>query len=1134
MLKSISKRDHRRPLALWLCLASLSASILQAQDNQNEKRGFVAESLYSVGEIDTVNLFNAGLSMVIPIGQRYPLSTKTSYGFQLVYNSKLWDYRTVLVNPPASYQRDSGGNVAFERYYGGNLQSVGTAPNLCALSLPGSPDYEIEHQYAFGSRKLSRYRSGGVPVAFKSLDLDIDESTGLASASRDASGIETALVYDTLGRLTDERPETGHGPWVKTTYVNANAMTGARARVEIEQQPNGGGASLAATRVIYDGLGRVFRELTEQPSGQFSVRETLYNARGERASVSEVELGSPANQTEFLEYDPFGRPGRVRPADGASHDVTMSYAGVRQVSRTVKVATSAGAETSSTMTEIHDRQGRLWRVIEPGTGTQTTYGYDEGSRLSSVSMAGPVTQTRLFAYDNLGFLRSETHPEIGTAGNGAVTYSRYDSRGNAGRMSDAGRTLDYTYDAAERLLTVTSAAAGLMKQFHYDTAASRGLGKVHRAIRHNYLPGVGDVVVTEAFDYAGVGGRVSSVRTTNTVNDLEFQTSQTYDALGRVRDLIYPTCLVSASCPSEPLTVRNTYTAHYLTAVGVPSDPDAGASITYHPNGLWSTLTHGNGVVTTQQNDPNSMRRPRRISVSGTVEGTPFDTGLYAYDGAGNVKSMGSDAFVYDPLSRLRESDVHGWEQDYLYDAFGNITRVETTPPGGPQDVLNLPVTAATNRLSNHGYDGAGNLTTYSGLWTQAVDPLNMPIARDSGSGTSWLALYTASEERLATLDASSGGSSVQHWTLRSPSGQVLRDFRFGLPAGGDAVFCDGFESGDTGGWESTVGVRGPPAPAVKGTCGAGSTPEWTVHTSYVYRGDTLLAEINQGDLRFYHLDHLGSVRQLTNVEADVAASYDYLPYGKEVGSSTAPRQFTGHERDSHGPGDEDNLDYMHARYYSPHLSRFIAVDPVLGDAAVPQSWNRYTYALNNPGKYIDPTGLAVVMVDQPEHAVQFQDTFTELRGELLAALADIPVVGSALSLGADLLLPAIPESSGEIIAGMVGGIGGRGGQALTRKAGDLLEGTADTVSEMAGEVAALAGKNRVSARTAGSRQVDIDLQGKSHFDKSSGQKIETPHVHEAKLNAGPNGKTNLSHRTTRPATREDVRVARKLLEHRQ
>ena len=576
----------------------------------------------------------------------------------------------------------------------------------------------------------------------------------------------------------------------------------------------------------------------------------------------------------------------------------------------------------------------------------------------------------------------------------------------------------------------------------YDTAATRGLGKVHRAIRHNYLPGVGDVVVTEAFDYAGVGGRVSSVRTTNTVNDLEFQASQTYDALGRARDLTYPACLVSADCPSEPLTVRNTYQAFDLTAVGVPSDPDAGASITYHPNGLWSTLTHGNGVVTTQQNDPNSMRRPRRISVSGTVEGTPFDTGLYAYDGAGNVKAMGSDAFVYDPLSRLRESDVHGWEQDYLYDAFGNITRVETTPPGGPQDSLNLAVTAPTNRLSGHGYDGAGNLTTFTGWWTQAVDPLNMPIARDSGSGTTWLALYTASEERLATLDASSGGSSVQHWTLRSPSGQVLRDFRFGLPAGGDAVFCDGFESGDTGGWESAVGVRGPPARPVKGTCGAGSTPEWTVHTSYVYRGDALLAEINQGDLRFYHLDHLGSVRQLTNVEADVAASYDYLPYGKEVGSSTAPLQFTGHERDSHGPGDEDNLDYMHARYYSPHLSRFIAVDPVLGDAAVPQSWNRYTYTLNNPVKYTDPTGL-VAGASNEELAAAHEAMTPEQQEQF----ANAQTTALTITVGVALAFTPGPEDAALAVAGAT-----KAGGALGRLAGFVKKLFGGKTDDAAGE----------------------------------------------------------------------------------
>ncbi|MCP3997863.1 MAG: hypothetical protein GY722_22810, partial [bacterium] len=94
-------------LAVSLCTVVFAASTVLAQDNQNEKRGFDAESLYSVGEIDTVNLFNAGLSIVIPIGERYPLSTNTSYGFQLVYNSKLWDYRSKFDPISDTYSRIS-------------------------------------------------------------------------------------------------------------------------------------------------------------------------------------------------------------------------------------------------------------------------------------------------------------------------------------------------------------------------------------------------------------------------------------------------------------------------------------------------------------------------------------------------------------------------------------------------------------------------------------------------------------------------------------------------------------------------------------------------------------------------------------------------------------------------------------------------------------------------------------------------------------------------------------------------------------------------------------------------------------------------------------------------------------------
>jgi len=96
---------------------------------------------------------------------------------------------------------------------------------------------------------------------------------------------------------------------------------------------------------------------------------------------------------------------------------------------------------------------------------------------------------------------------------------------------------------------------------------------------------------------------------------------------------------------------------------------------------------------------------------------------------------------------------------------------------------------------------------------------------------------------------------------------------------------------------------------------------------------------------------------------------HDYLPFGEELfapagGRSTAlgyaggdgtRQQFTSQERDV-----ETGLDYFFARYYSSAQGRFTSVDPLLasGRSINPQSWNRYTYTLNNPLRFTDPTGL--------------------------------------------------------------------------------------------------------------------------------------------------------------------------------
>lgn len=51
---------------------------------------------------------------------------------------------------------------------------------------------------------------------------------------------------------------------------------------------------------------------------------------------------------------------------------------------------------------------------------------------------------------------------------------------------------------------------------------------------------------------------------------------------------------------------------------------------------------------------------------------------------------------------------------------------------------------------------------------------------------------------------------------------------------------------------------------------------------------------------------------------------------------------------------------YYGARYYDAQLGRFISADTIVPGAGNPQSLNRYTYALNNPLRYKDPSGHCV------------------------------------------------------------------------------------------------------------------------------------------------------------------------------
>jgi len=101
----------------------------------------------------------------------------------------------------------------------------------------------------------------------------------------------------------------------------------------------------------------------------------------------------------------------------------------------------------------------------------------------------------------------------------------------------------------------------------------------------------------------------------------------------------------------------------------------------------------------------------------------------------------------------------------------------------------------------------------------------------------------------------------------------------------------------------------------------------------------------------------LGSTSLTANSSGGKVAELRYHPWGgTRYTSGTTPtaRRFTGQIEDA-----AIGLYFYNARYYDSALGRFIQADTIVPSPANPQSLNRYSYVLNSPLKYTDPTGHA-------------------------------------------------------------------------------------------------------------------------------------------------------------------------------
>jgi RHS repeat-associated protein/uncharacterized repeat protein (TIGR01451 family) len=101
--------------------------------------------------------------------------------------------------------------------------------------------------------------------------------------------------------------------------------------------------------------------------------------------------------------------------------------------------------------------------------------------------------------------------------------------------------------------------------------------------------------------------------------------------------------------------------------------------------------------------------------------------------------------------------------------------------------------------------------------------------------------------------------------------------------------------------------------------------------------------------------DHLGSASVVTNASGTVLGEQRYYPFGEtrlSTGTIFTDKLFTG-QREMTGLG----IYHYGARFYSPKLGRFLSADSIVPNPANPQDLNRFSYVLNNPLRYTDPTG---------------------------------------------------------------------------------------------------------------------------------------------------------------------------------
>jgi RHS repeat-associated protein len=514
-----------------------------------------------------------------------------------------------------------------------------------------------------------------------------------------------------------------------------------------------------------------------------------YDSRGSLTSVTDAE-----DRTSTFTYN---GAGQVRTAkDPLGHTWTYGYAlgDLTSVTdplgrSTTRFVDSAGRVASVTDPLGHltrrdyDNRNQLLKVTDP-LGGQTSFAYDGTGNLTTVTDArGNITT---YTYDNLDRLASkkdalrkvESYQYDGngnitklTDRKGQVTTFTYDGLnrrtfvgfGTSGNTYSS--TIDYTYDAGDRIRQIVDSRAGTITR-DFDN-----LDQLTKEVAPN-AP-TGGIVYT--YDDASrrqsmtVGSLAPVTYAYNKANQLTGITqgtssvSLTFDAAGRPNTVTLPDGVVETSGYDDASELTSITYTKGQTSLG---DLAYGYDQAGRRTGLWGSFARTGLPAATASNA--TYNADNRL--------TKWNGTTLSYDANGNLAAFGSQTYTWNDRNQL--SATSGGAASFAYDGLGR--RVSRTVSGTTTKYLNDGVNvvqeqdsanaATANLLTGLGIDQVFQRAVVGGTTSSFLtDALGSTIALADTSGVIQTS-YTYEPFGAATSTGAASSNSFQ-FTARENDG---------------------------------------------------------------------------------------------------------------------------------------------------------------------------------------------------------------------------------------------------------------------------------------------------------------------------------------------------------------------------